>query len=480
MNKFALLLAAALPLAGCASMPPLTQSNNLCQFRLESFIVDDPGYDEGRNRTAIPASTLVLSGGGEKGAFGAGFLKGWARANGGALPKFDLVTGISTGAILATWAFVGDVETPVREYRITNERQLLNAYARPNKDGGIGAGAAIKLIRKNSLGDLDPLRRRLREVIDRGLLELVARNPGQLKIGAVEVDTGELQMFDMGDMARRAVAAKSEAEFEHLRDCYVDAIMASSSVPVGAQPVFIDNRMYVDGGVRQGVFVDYLSKLQRQFVHDSAVAKAEARRYMANPVLQTKDANGKFYAPQMFVLMNGTQWAERQCGRLDRNDCDMDNHFMPDPINQTVQPSRIEPGSRHDRQHRDWQIAKLALRTTDILANQIYRFSARRTEEQYRMLFPQSLFHQRFYFARMHRTDLTGDETRRNAWPYTIGSVTQSCTAWRKQDQIEAHPLQFHPRYMACLEAYGEDQAGKLNWSRTDLESQVDERQTLE
>ena len=52
---------------------------------------------------------LVISGGGDKGAFGAGFLKGWSRVHGPlAKPEFDVVTGVSTGALIAPFAFLGD------------------------------------------------------------------------------------------------------------------------------------------------------------------------------------------------------------------------------------------------------------------------------------------------------------------------------------------------------------------------------------
>src|SRR6185503_17797660 len=52
---------------------------------------------------------LIISGGGDWGAFGAGFLKGWARVNGEmARPQFDIVTGVSTGALIASFACFGD------------------------------------------------------------------------------------------------------------------------------------------------------------------------------------------------------------------------------------------------------------------------------------------------------------------------------------------------------------------------------------
>jgi tetratricopeptide (TPR) repeat protein len=55
---------------------------------------------------------LVLSGGGDWGAFGAGFLKGWSHVQGPlAMPEFDVVTGVSTGALIAPFAFLGDAQS---------------------------------------------------------------------------------------------------------------------------------------------------------------------------------------------------------------------------------------------------------------------------------------------------------------------------------------------------------------------------------
>jgi hypothetical protein len=51
------------------------------------------------------AAYLAISGGGANGAFGAGFLNGWTAA--GTRPEFKVVTGISTGALIAPFAFLG-------------------------------------------------------------------------------------------------------------------------------------------------------------------------------------------------------------------------------------------------------------------------------------------------------------------------------------------------------------------------------------
>ena len=73
-------------------------------------------------RPKCPADFLLLSGGGDRGAFGTGFLLGWSTVASGAnaLPKFDGVSGVSTGAFIAPFAFLGthaDYETIDRLFR---------------------------------------------------------------------------------------------------------------------------------------------------------------------------------------------------------------------------------------------------------------------------------------------------------------------------------------------------------------------------
>jgi len=62
-------------------------------------------YNQGEEGPLPPAAFLAISGGGDNGAFGAGLLYGWTEA--GTRPEFKLVTGVSTGALIAPFAFLG-------------------------------------------------------------------------------------------------------------------------------------------------------------------------------------------------------------------------------------------------------------------------------------------------------------------------------------------------------------------------------------
>ena len=110
-----------------------------------------------------PIKVMELSGGGQYGAFGAGFLNGWTQS--GTRPQFDLVTGISTGALLATHAFL---DTPADEAVL---KEIYTGINRPdiyrgNLIAGLFGGAA--------LNRTDPMAALIENTITPEVLERVA------------------------------------------------------------------------------------------------------------------------------------------------------------------------------------------------------------------------------------------------------------------------------------------------------------------
>jgi predicted acylesterase/phospholipase RssA len=371
---------------------------------------------------------LLLSGGSEHGAFGAGFLHAWKRnAPGGRLPAFRLVTGISTGAILATFAFVNDTQSGVDGYSILRESDLLKLFV-PVKDGDPTTLSYVKLLRKGALGDLAPLRARLHRFIPETMIVGVYRQSGlatatiaddhRLLVGVVDLDTGRARALDLTDMARQhhdAAAANNPAAAKRRWDCYIDAVVASSSAPMAALPVFIDNRMYVDGGARFGMFFWEL--------RDGAM-RAAARRGDAGP------------DQHLFMIINGDQQLPPKCGKIDPAYC-------PDG----------EPPTT-EGYHRKWSFLPLALRSEKILANQVYRFSAASVaaEADQRKL--------KFHSALIRADALAFEHTNDTA---ALGPpITQSCAKWRDADRLADDPLQFEARYMRCMIAYGADAEGRF------------------
>jgi hypothetical protein len=182
---------------------------------------------------------LIVSGGGDWGAFGAGFLKGWKKVptqHPLAKPEFDAVTGVSTGALIAPFAFLGDE-------RSTDE--IVNLYRNPGEDWVKQRGMLFFLPDNISFAEVPGLEREMRSHITMDLVRRVASAAADGRLVAVNttnLDNGTSRVFDLGAEARRAVA-------ENNLDRIHSVMLASAGIP-GAFPFrMIDDELYVDGGV---------------------------------------------------------------------------------------------------------------------------------------------------------------------------------------------------------------------------------------
>ena len=144
-----------------------------------------------RGPSAKGLNLLAISGGAEDGAFGAGLLAGWGDA--GNRPVFDLVTGVSSGARVAPFVFLG----PERDGQL---REIFTTYGR--KD--IYAYDVQNLIEGSALVDDAPLSKLIARYVDRDLLRDVARESGKgrvLLIGTTDLDAQRPVLWDMGRIA---------------------------------------------------------------------------------------------------------------------------------------------------------------------------------------------------------------------------------------------------------------------------------------
>lgn len=375
---------------------------------------------------AVSESVLILSGGSQQGAFGAGFLHGWANhgQRGGTLPRFRLVTGISTGALQSTFAFLGRTDVPLQEYRISEESQLLNPLVKGKLEDN-KLKAAHSLAFQGTIARLAPLRDTLRRLISPGILKDVAHEAKagrKLLVGAVEMGSGEMAIFDLTKAAQIYVERQpgDAAGAEQMRQCYIEALIASSSVPIQADPVFIDNRMYIDGGARFGVLVDLTAS-----AYDQAIA-------------QNKDAGRGTGAPKnLFLIVNATLEVPRFCGL---KGCPVDGD------GQAIPPDEADP-------HPEWNFIQLAQRSMSVMINQAYRSSVFIADGQYK----QHGF--KTHFLRLDPAHL------RHRAAITFGGVKQpekTCWQWRLEDQRIANPNEFYPRYMHCLADFGLKQEAKI------------------
>ena len=372
---------------------------------------------------AVSDSMLYLSGGSQNGAFGAGLMSGWAaaRTKGPGLPRFRVVTGISTGALQATYAFLDDTDEIVRRYSITHEDELLHPLVRQGlKGGGKGAKlkAALTIARKGAISTLDPLRKQLDTLINPALLARVAKEGQErrLLVAAVEMDSGEAWVFDLTAAAQKYVEGGGN---EAMRTCYIEALVASSSVPIAAMPVFIDGRMYIDGGARFGVLSTRLGQA------------LEAQRGKAiSPAV-----------PNLFVLVNGTLRIGPLCQ-------------LKDCPEGTSAPPSSPPGTVP--QHGQWSFDGLAFRSLSVLINQSYRSS---------VYYATTTSGEFGFIPRFARIEPAVDD-----WSATIGlppgsRERRTCKQWEAQDNRIDTPLEFHPRFMRCLIDYGRHRPEANAWA---------------
>lgn len=212
-----------------------------------------PGY----SKSTPSYNVLALSAGGQFGAYGSGFLKGWGERN-DLRPNradIDMITGVSTGAMMATYAYLGASDNSA--VRAKYDALLKDQYTTLSNEDVFRVRSPIELPFVYSLFDSTPLRKRIAGLITEDLLNDVIAEESQTKrlllVGAVNVNSGDFEYFDL-------VAIAKDASHDR-RACYVAAILASAAIPIAFNPVFINDQMYVDGGARKHVF--FLTELAK-------------------------------------------------------------------------------------------------------------------------------------------------------------------------------------------------------------------------
>lgn len=210
---------------------------------LPDMIRDDPAH--GLLASAARVDLLALSGGSDGGAYGAGFLKGWSER--GDRPRFDYVTGVSTGALIAPLAFLGPGYDPLLEHFYTETRSADVLLLRPLQ---VLTGAP-------AVGDPTPLRRRIAAIVTPRMVDALAaeRQRGRLLlIGTTNLDAQRQVIWDIG----RIAASGQPDRVELIRQ----VLLASASIPGAFPPVPIEvtaggrhySELHVDGGVTHGIF----------------------------------------------------------------------------------------------------------------------------------------------------------------------------------------------------------------------------------
>lgn len=191
---------------------------------------------------------LILSGGGDKGAFASGFLRGWASVTQGPLarPVFEGVSGVSTGGLIAPSAFLGTPEDAI----VINE-----LFRSPMPDWVLPRGVLFFHPQNSSLAHIPGLVRELDSYIDLPLAQrLVDAGAGgrSLVVQATDADEGTSHTFDLVAAARRAVESGDLAPLR-------TALLATSAVPGVFPPQQMDGDLYIDGISTGNIFYGFYS-----------------------------------------------------------------------------------------------------------------------------------------------------------------------------------------------------------------------------
>lgn len=213
-----------------------------------------------------PGPWIALSAGGSDGAYGAGLLAGWSAS--GNRPQFALVTGVSSGALMAPYVFLGS----------SYDDQLRESYS------SITAGDVFEVGgTPESLVDTWPLKETIVKRVTPKLLEDVAaehRKGRRLLVLTTNLDSERFMVWNMG-----AIASQGD---ENALKLFREVLLASSSVPGMFQPTYITveangrrfQEMHADGGVGAQFFV-------------------------APESLLTNGSDYRLPATQLYVLING-------------------------------------------------------------------------------------------------------------------------------------------------------------------------------
>ena len=227
--------------AWAGQLNPDFQADMIASIKQEldgAFPLDDSGYPIYHG--------LALSGGGSNGAFGAGVLNGWTAA--GTRPDFKVVTGISTGALTAPFAFLGsgyddELKTIFTATQTHDILEKLNIFR--------------IIFQGEAFARTAPLKQLIETQFDADFVKAVARahNQGRrLYVGTTHLDAQALIVWNMGAIAN--------SDHPDALELFQEVVLASSSIPAAFPPVFIQvevdgqryDEMHTDGGTVTQVF----------------------------------------------------------------------------------------------------------------------------------------------------------------------------------------------------------------------------------
>ncbi len=271
LNRFTLLVL-CLALVACASRPEEATTTRTVLPTEAIDPVSPNAVPSTRNRDSSH-SILAFSAGGADGAFGAGVMAGWTAS--GKRPKFDVVTGVSTGALLAVLSFLGPQYDNLAKELYTSQT-----------NDTIFKSRGLNGLFSDSLYDNSPLKKQIEKHITASLLAEVAaeHNKGRrLYVASTNLDAGQLVIWDMGEIA---LGGRTNP-VQHFQK----VLRASAAVPGFFAPVYIKpqrgvqlRQAHVDGGVKEPI-------LYSNFMGSSAAPQKDLYMVINGTTRKFNDSN---------------------------------------------------------------------------------------------------------------------------------------------------------------------------------------------
>lgn len=225
----------------------------------------------GRSGQLPPAVFLAISGGGDNGAFGAGLLCGWTAA--GDRPEFKLVTGISTGALIGPFAFLGS----------SYDAQLKDFYTNVSPKDIMEKRSLMTTLFSDAAADNRPLWGLVEKAVTQKMMDEIAveYKKGRLfLVATVDLDARQGMIWNM----TRIAASGHPKALELFRSI----LIASAAIPGAFPPVLIDveaggqkyQEMHVDGGTMAQVFLYPTSISLKDLERKERVEARERKLYI--------------------------------------------------------------------------------------------------------------------------------------------------------------------------------------------------------
>ncbi len=289
----------ALSVIGCTSTRPLEDSGLRAVTPVHAVTL----FDENNQPVSVSGDSkadrenldiLAISGGGSNGAYGAGVIYGWTKS--GQRPNFDIVTGVSTGALIAALTFAGP-EYDEQLRKIYTEQTAKQIYRKKGMIAGLFS---------DSYYDYTPFMQQIQQVLNAKLLDKIAqehRKGRRLYIASTNIDAGKLVVWDLGKIAA------SDRHNKVLRSQKI--IRASAAVPGFFKPVYIKPRngieirqAHVDGSVKAPVLIRNFM-LQRPAKKKNLYVLVNSQMKLANAIKPVAPDLASISAKTISELLRG-------------------------------------------------------------------------------------------------------------------------------------------------------------------------------